>query len=350
MSTIAEIARVAGVSSVTVSNVLNGRNREVWPSTIARAERIRKIAAEMGYRPNAAARATRRGSFESIALLTAAEGSTRSVLPQRVLHAIHDELAKRDYHLTLNRYTDGQLSSETTLPKILRESQSDGVLLNYNKTVPEALLGLLRKFRVPSVWINAKMPADCVYLDDIEAGRLAAKMLLEAGHRRIGYLTPTYPEPHLGESAHYSELDRRDGCVAEVRAAGLTARVVDRSSLGGPDFDDTHMAHLRALLQRDDRPTGFVCYSSHAATVLAFAALQVGIDFPRELSAVVIDTVARRHAFTFSSVLIDETGMGRESIELLFRKIAEPSRSLDPVAVAATGTVAGETVFPPEES
>ncbi|MEM6391515.1 MAG: LacI family DNA-binding transcriptional regulator [Planctomycetota bacterium] len=347
MPTICEIAKAAGVSNVTVSNVLNGRNREIWPSTIARADRIRKIAAEMGYRPNAAARATRNGKFESIALMTAAEGSTRSVLPQRVLDAIHDELAQRDYHLTLNRCKDRELVSEANLPKTLRESQSDGALLNYNKTVPEKLVELLQRFRVPSVWINAKMSADCVYLDDREAGRQAARMLLDAGHRRVGYLTITYPEPDAGESAHYSELDRRDGCVDEVVAAGLTPRVIDRSDLGGRDFDDVHMAQLRDLLRREDRPTAFVCYSAPTANILAMACLQVGIDFPRELSAVVIDNIPRRHGFTYSSVLVDEKEMGRQSVDLLFRKIAEPARLFDPVRIAPPEVVPGQTVFSP---
>ncbi|MEM1099520.1 MAG: LacI family DNA-binding transcriptional regulator [Planctomycetota bacterium] len=348
MTTLGEIAEMAGVSKGTVSNVLNGRNREIWPGTIARAEHIRSIAAHMGYRPNGAARAIRRGSFESVALITAAEGSTRSMLSRRVLDAIHDELIERNCRLTFARCSDRQLVHEADLPKTLRELHSDGVLLNYNKTVPQPLVELLHRFNVPSIWINAKMGSDCVFLGDREAGRLAARQLLAAGHCRIGYLTATYPEPHAGESAHYSEIDRRDGCVDEVVAVGFTPRVLDRSDLGGEHFNELHMDLLRKLLRRDDRPTGFVCYGLTAANLLAFACLQVGIDFPRELSAVVVHSGSARHCLEYSTVSANETELGRRAIDLLFQKIETPDRQLEPVCIPPLETIRGETVFPPQ--
>ena len=69
MATLAEIAREAGVSPATVSNVLNGRNKENWGSSARRADEIRAVAQRMGYRPNAAARATATGRFGAVALL-----------------------------------------------------------------------------------------------------------------------------------------------------------------------------------------------------------------------------------------------------------------------------------------
>lgn len=55
MVTLDAVAAQAGVSRDTVSRVLNGRTKEIWPSMVQRAERIRRIAVEMGYRPHAAA-------------------------------------------------------------------------------------------------------------------------------------------------------------------------------------------------------------------------------------------------------------------------------------------------------
>ncbi len=350
MSTIAQIAKAAGVSSVTVSNVLNGRNQERWSSSKARADRIRKIAAEMGYRPNAAARAIRKGKFDSVALITASEGNTRSVISQKVLNAIHERLSEHDYAMTLSRMADKDLLDELSFPKLLRESHSDGLLVNYNKTVPEELYKLLQRFQIPSVWINAKMAADCVYLDDFAAGRLAAEQLLRAGHRRIGYFTATYPEPDVGESAHYSEPDRRDGAVSAVVSAGQSIDVLDRSKLGGADFDNQHMRLLRDYLARDDRPTAMVCYSSAAATLLALAGLQLGLDFPRQLSVVVIDQLARKHGFSFSTVVVNEPELGRTAVTLLFDKIQDPGRTLPPVAIPPVGFVSGQTCFPPHDS
>ncbi len=71
MGTLDEIAKAAGVSRMTVSNVLNGKNKETWSSTAERAERIREIARELNYRPNAAAKAVVTGRFGGIGLLLA---------------------------------------------------------------------------------------------------------------------------------------------------------------------------------------------------------------------------------------------------------------------------------------
>lgn len=346
MSTITEIARVAGVSSVTVSNVLNGRNQEIRPSAKKRADLIRQIASDLGYRPNAAARAIRLGRFGAIALLTAADGFTRSQTPPKVMDGIHDALSSHGYHLTLNRVADETLSNEAAVPKILQESHSDGLLINYNKTIPAGLTEVLQKFHTPCVWLNSKMSSDCVYLDDFAAGRMAAEKLIEAGHKRIAYLTATFPEPDTGESAHYSEIDRRDGCVAAVAAAGLTPDVVDRSRIGQENFDDTHMRFLTEYLRSDDRPTGVVCYSASGAMLLAIAALQAGLDFPRQLSAVVIDNTGRRHGFTFSTVLAAEADMGRHAVSLLFDKIKDTYRTFPPVSVPPVGYVPGRTCLP----
>jgi DNA-binding LacI/PurR family transcriptional regulator len=69
MATLEEIAREAGVSRYTVSNVLRGRNKENWACTVERAERIRGIAERLNYRPNAAAVATATGRFGASGLL-----------------------------------------------------------------------------------------------------------------------------------------------------------------------------------------------------------------------------------------------------------------------------------------
>jgi DNA-binding LacI/PurR family transcriptional regulator len=72
MATLEEIAREAGVSRYTVSNVLRGRNKENWACTAERAERIRAIAERLNYRPNAAAVATATGVSARLACWPAA--------------------------------------------------------------------------------------------------------------------------------------------------------------------------------------------------------------------------------------------------------------------------------------
>ncbi len=83
MTTLQEIAQRAGVSKMTVSNVLNNRNKENWPSTASRAQEIRALAEQMGYRPNLAAKAVVTGKFGAIGILS----------PKSLPSAPHDGIA-----------------------------------------------------------------------------------------------------------------------------------------------------------------------------------------------------------------------------------------------------------------
>jgi LacI family transcriptional regulator len=100
MATLEEIAREAGVSRYTVSNVLRGRNKENWACTAERAERIRAIAARLNYRPNAAAVATATGRFGAIGLL-ASRRHPHGALLDTLLNSVRHHLTERELHLTL---------------------------------------------------------------------------------------------------------------------------------------------------------------------------------------------------------------------------------------------------------
>ena len=120
MATLEEIAREAGVSRYTVSNVLRGRNKENWACTVERAERIRGIAERLNYRPNAAAVATATGRFGAIGLL-ASRRHPDGVLLSTLLYSIRHHLTERELHLTLGDLPDESLTDEAYVPRILRE-------------------------------------------------------------------------------------------------------------------------------------------------------------------------------------------------------------------------------------
>ncbi|HAI10107.1 MAG TPA: hypothetical protein DCM28_00255, partial [Phycisphaerales bacterium] len=96
MSKLEMIAAEAGVSKHTVARVLNGKTKEVWPSTIKRADHIRKLAAKHGYRTNAAASAIRTKRFNANGLLlsTTMHKATIHWHTQAALLKAHHELDK----------------------------------------------------------------------------------------------------------------------------------------------------------------------------------------------------------------------------------------------------------------
>src|SRR4051812_31004611 len=128
MITLETIAHETGVSSRTVSNVLNGKNKEIWGKTAQRAQHIREVAERLGYQPNAAAKAVATGRFGNVALLMSTVGN-RSALYYQMMDGLHDALQERNLHLTIARYNDSTLTSSEIMPKVLRELMVDGIIV-----------------------------------------------------------------------------------------------------------------------------------------------------------------------------------------------------------------------------
>jgi DNA-binding LacI/PurR family transcriptional regulator len=340
MVTLDSVAAAAGVSRDTVSRVLNGKTKEVWPTVIRRAARIRRIATEMGYRPHAAARAMSEGRFGTVALLLSTEAG-RSTLPMTMLDGIHDALSRRGMNLMIAKLPDKKLTSEGFVPKVLREWMADGLLINYNRTIPERMIDLIEGHHVPAVWINCKRDADCVYPDDFGGGRTATEYLLKLGHRDIAYMEFSAGELEL---RHYSEADRRAGYEEAMREAGLATR------LFAPGADDGGAAELDLALRwlsRPRRPTAVVAYS-HGAAVQHAAAL-TGLRVPADLSVVSFGEKSTRPLGRPETVALVPAGaVGERAVEMLLVKLKAPHEPLGP-AVVAESLAEGATAAGPGE-
>ena len=276
MDKLQQIARKAGVSPNTVLRVLRGENKEVWPSAIRRAEVIRDMAREIAYLPNSSARAMRRGKFNCVALVLSADQG-RSYLPNELFNAIHDALAERGMRLIVSKLPDAQLTSEELVPTILKEWSCDGLLINYTDHVPQGMVELIGRYRIPSVWINCRQPVDCVYYDDFGGAMEATQHFLKLGHRRIAYLDfVTLDRP---ETSHYSRIDRYEGYAQAMRAAGLVP--VAQGQFAGIAVP-RRLEMLLKLLSSPERPTAIISYD--AGERLLYAAALKGLRVPEDLS------------------------------------------------------------------
>ena len=108
--TLERIAVEAGVSKRTVHRILEGANKEIWPSAIRRGEHIRSIATRLVYRPNTAARAVATGQFHAVGLILSSEAH-RSTLPDALLRGICATLAEHSFHLMVSVMPDERLTS-----------------------------------------------------------------------------------------------------------------------------------------------------------------------------------------------------------------------------------------------
>ncbi len=342
MATITDIAKAAGVSHMTVSRVLNGADYQ-RPKYAARAKKIRRLAAELGYRPNASARAIRQGSFGTVTLMMSADPG-RSELPKKMFYGIQAAASQADLGVNLNIIPDDQFDDDKFTPKALRELHSDGLLINYHKSLPTHLQDLIDRYAIPSVFLNLDADHDSVRPDDHAAGRAATEHLLALGHRRVWYVGYSYGHDNF----HYSELERRDGYAAAMIDAGLKPVCIDRyhGSLGE---NHRETAAWERAMGRSDRPTAVVCYGSDVdASCIHLAAARVGLGVPRDLSLVSFHGSPAVNDIGLDTWLVPEHEVGRVGVEMLLQKIERPGQPL-PARKLSFTHAPGESVAPPRD-
>jgi LacI family transcriptional regulator len=348
--TIKEIARRTGLSIPTVGNVLGRSAARYSPNT---RRRVLEAAQELGYKPNSSARAMRQGRFGCAALvLSRSKQQTLSHIPAGLLDGLDDALAQHDMHLTVSRLTDEELTSGSFIPKVLRQSMADGMIVNYTHEIPQPMLDLIHAHHAPAVWLNAKLKEDCVYPDDFGAARSVTQHLIGLGHRRIAFLhfiSPAIfevPFEQARAKVHYSDWDRADGYATAMRQVGLPARVVNHERYVR---DDEQVDACRELLQGDARPTAVLVYSERDVSSLLCAAAELGLHVPRDLSIVVFHPgklfAGGKHV---SVVPVPTEQMGRRAVDMLMRKIDSPNELCSPEAVTY-GSVSPDTVAPPPD-
>lgn len=286
----------------------------------ATAQRVRQLAADLGYRGNAAARAVATGRFNALGLVLSTDAS-RGGLAGATLHGIQEEILHRDMHLTLGQVPDAKLTTENFLPRLLREWSVDGLVIGYSVDMPPKILELLRTYRLPSVWINVDLPTDAVLPDDVQGGRAATEHLLSLGHRRICYVD-------RDANRHYSGSARRTGYESAMRAAGLTPWVVASESFV-PAVKRVPLHRELLALPRDRRPTAVITYGDIDAQTMYVAAIKAGIDVPRELSIMTFHSgVPVATGLGITCMRIPAYEVGRRAVQLLVEKVNGRSEAI----------------------
>jgi LacI family transcriptional regulator len=338
--TVKEIAATAGYSVRTVCRVLNSDS--AGPHRQKTREAVLAAARQLGYMPNAQAQAMRLGRTHAVALLLSSE-EDRSHLPGGMFGGIAGALAEHDLSLVVTELRDRDPDGPTEAPRVLRQLMVDGLLVNYTHNIPKSLVSMIRSHRLPSVWINSRAEADCVYADDFNSAWRATEHLLSVGHRHVAYVDfhNDFTRPVL----HYSVTDRQRGYEQAMLNAGLDPVVVrEEGPLEAPD----RAAAARQWLLARGEVTAAVTYSPWTLMPLWLAATtQLGLSVPRDLSLITFsDNVILEMGVGATTMLLPEPELGHAAVEMLLRKIESPEQLQAPEVLAAK-LVAGETVSPP---
>jgi LacI family transcriptional regulator len=274
LSTIVEVASVAGVSLKSVSRVMNN-----GPNVSARLRaRVEAAIKEVGYVPNAAARslASSRTYAIGVQLYTHADAVNPSPnYPLKILEGAFSACRKRGYNLVMEQLdltTPGQTVQDL-------ERTIDGLILTPPSVDDGMLLDALEAQGLPYVRISPTLfpgRSPAVSMDDFKAGATVAQHLVSLGHRRLGLVG--------GPDLHRTAALRREGFLDT--AAALSAQIVEVP--GHFDFHSGVGAGLN-LLSQAERPSAIFAVNDDSAVGVVAAANQLGLKIPADVSVVGFD-------------------------------------------------------------
>lgn len=323
MVTMKEVAQEAGVSIATVSRVLNGKDRGRIKPEIARE--IKRIAEDLGYRPNLVARNLKTRSSRILGFISDEIATTP--FAGRIMLGAQDAARELGYILlTVNTGNDPDL--ERRQIGIVRQYGADGFLyaMMYHRKVkvPEQLDGL------PVVIVDAEdergeHPSICP--DEYGIGYTATRRLLDAGCRRIAYFGADVPIVAQGE-----------------RLAGYRA-ALEESAVGFDDrlvlAIDEHDEHGDVPRLFDEcRPDGVFCFNDVRAHLAYREADRLGLAVGRDLSVVGVDNqpfIAGILSPALTSVELPHYEMGYWSVRKLISLIERTGDSAMPEPSAVEG-------------
>jgi DNA-binding LacI/PurR family transcriptional regulator len=310
MATIVEVAERAGVGVGTVSRVLNEH-----PSVAAATrERVRAAIDELEYRPSPLARSLKRGRTHRIAVLVSFFTSPSAV---ERLRGLTRALVGTGYELVLYPVEDDE-QRRTHVESLAGPHRADGIVL-VSLPLSDDELERLRRAAVSVVQVDAAHPAVVsIGIDDVAGGELAARHLLELGHRAMGFVGDTEQSPYGFTSSRH----RRIGFMRTLEEAGC-------SPPPGWLRTGTHGAEpaadlARELLTPPDRPTAVFAASDTQALGVLSAAREVGLRVPEDLSVLGFDDVEAAAHVGLSTVRQPLQDSGRLAAELLLGDLAEP--------------------------
>lgn len=335
---IKDVAREAGVSSTTVSLVLNDQSARISSAT---RDRVRRVAADIGYAPNSVARSLRTRRTHTIALLSDQIATTPFAVA--MVQAAQDVAREHGYLLFLIN-TDSDPDVEREAIQALLSRQVDGMVYAsmWNRVV-EVPTGL----PAGTVFLDCRpigggFPA--VAPDDHRGAMAGVQELVDHGHRRIAYIDSAgAPLPIASRLRYegYCEVLRNEGIEPDP-SLHVTVPIATASS---------GVVAAGDLLDRPplERPTALFCFNDRVAMGAYRAARHRGLEIPRDLSVVGYDDqqlIASELDPPLTTVALPHYEMGRWAMEVRLGVRQAPTDN-DGVLLMPCPLVRRKSVAPP---
>lgn len=320
VTTMADVALEAGVSTTTVSHVLNG-TRHVNEETVSR---VRAAIARTGYRPSSIARGLAGAPTQSIGL--AISGISNPYFMD-VIAAIEAEAAQAGHFLLLGD-THDEPRRELQMIEELVLRRVDGLLLAPSAEAEGYALAYLAAQSVPTVLVDRFLPVemDQIGTENEEASRDLVQHLIDGGHERIGLI------------AGLQGLSTTEERIYGYRSALTRNDLPVNPSLieYGASAHETARKAVHRLLDGPDHPTALVA-GNNAMTIGAMHALRDrGLVVPEDVALVAFDDFEWADLFSPRLTVVAQPTreIGTRAVRLLLERIASPQKAPEIVRLA----------------
>lgn len=313
MVTMRDVARAAGVSTSTVSHVIN-KSRRVEPETDSA---VRAAIEATGYSADGIARSLRTGTTETIGLAMSAISNPYF---GEVVHSIERNLSEAGYSLLLADTHDDPVRERRTVKDLLKH-RVDAMIIAPSAD-PKAMLDTLVKRGIPTVLID-RVPADerpgvdAIGVVNDEPNAQLIDHLAEHGHTRIATITS---RPGLTTTD-----ERLAGYWMGIKRNGLAVDQ-DLVQVGVDGTGDTIDQAVTTLLSLPTPPTAIVL-GNNLVTIGTMKALRLrGLEVPEDIALVAFDDFPWADLFhprlTAISQPVDE--LGAQAVAMLLERLANP--------------------------
>lgn len=307
---LADVAREAGVSTASVSRVLNA------PDTVRPATREKVLSAirALGYVPDGAARALASGRLNTVGVIVP---TLDNAIFASGINAFQRRLAQRNYTLLV-------ASSEYDQNEEVREVQAlvvrgvDAMMFIGEAHAPEVYQAVQRR-GIPYVntWMySPDSPHPCIGFDNLGAARRVANHLLDLGHERLAMIA--------GVLAHNDRAQKRLAGTREAVAARLGAVAArDMPVLERPyDLREGRDA-FRMMMRQPNPPTAIICGNDVLAVGALLEAQAMGLHVPEDISITGFDDlpIAANLLPALTTVRVPSATMGRKAADFLLDRL-----------------------------
>lgn len=303
-STLADVARLAGVSAKTVSRVY-ADPAAVSPETAAK---VRTAAERLRFRPNLLARDLRRGGYaRALAFVTAELLNPFTI---EVASGIEEECAAQGYTMLLATTDDAgeqqvidAIFAQRVRSLLLIPVGEDHSYLEGERSLGTAIVAIDRPVR--------NLLADSVLLANRKGGHQATRVLLDQGHRRIGFI--------CNPVSVHSQQERLAGYRAALAEAGILHE--GRWEHVADDRRIPLESLVASALDAPDPPTALIGGNNRATT----AALRVLKQRGQDLALIGFDDFSTADLLDVSVIAHDPRKMGRTAARLALRRLEDPT-------------------------